>query len=75
MEEIRAIFKQIGKDEIDEFYEDLVFGGFIDSLDIINLVNAIENKFEIEIDLEDITPENFYSFQTIRELICKSQKK
>ncbi|TEY07126.1 acyl carrier protein [Campylobacter sp. US25a] len=74
MQEIKQLFNEIGKNDITEFHNDLVFGGFIDSVDIISLVSLIEDKYKISIDFDEIVPENFYNFQTIMEMICKMQK-
>lgn len=73
MREIQELFNEIGKSEINEFYENLVFGGHIDSMDIINLVSLIESKFNIEINIEDIIPENFYNFMAIKMMIDKNK--
>lgn len=46
----------------------LVDSGF-DSLDMVNLMLAIEAEFDITIAQRDITPENFRSIATIEALI------
>jgi len=37
----------------------LIQDGYIDSLGFLNLIAAIEEKFSIEVDFEDISPEEF----------------
>ena len=37
----------------------LIGDGYLDSLDFINLIGAIEVEFDIEIDLGDFDPETF----------------
>lgn len=49
----------------------LVSDGFLDSLDIMNLIMELENKFEIEIDPEDVLSENFESVEAIAALVEK----
>ena len=38
---------------------------------MVNLVTDIEEEFSIELDPEDILPENFASLQKIQELVEK----
>ena len=52
----------------------LVEDGVIDSFDIANLVTSLEEAFDIEIDGEDIVPENFYNIMTIERLIIKTKQ-
>lgn len=47
--------------------------GLIDSLAVVEIVVALEDKFDIEIDAEDIIGENFNSVATIKALVEKSQ--
>ena len=51
----------------------LVSDGVLDSLDIMNLIMALENEFDIEIDPEDVLSENFESVDKMVELIQKCQ--
>jgi acyl carrier protein len=43
----------------------------ISSLDMVNLMFAIEAEFDIEIAPTDITPDNFYSIATIEALLLR----
>ena len=51
----------------------LVTDGILASFDIINLVTELEGAFDIEIDPEDVTAENFESVDAIADLVerCK----
>lgn len=51
---------------------DLLESGLIDSFVIVNIVMELENEFEIEIDPELITPDNFRTINSIVKLIEKS---
>lgn len=53
---------------------DFIEDGFLDSFDVVSLVNELEEKFNILIDGEDIIPENFASVKSIEALIKKSAK-
>lgn len=54
-------------DESDDFWED----GYLDSLDIMELVSALEKEYNIEIDLEYIKGPVFKSYEKIEEMVRK----
>lgn len=68
MERIEKILKEIRPD-IDLKCEALVDEGVLDSFDIVTLVSELINEFDIEINVEDIIPENFNSVETIYNLV------
>ena len=43
--------------------------GLLDSFDIVTLVVAFEETFDISIDGEDVTPENFKNLETLEEFL------
>lgn len=47
----------------------LIDEGLLDSLDIINIISELDFKFDIEIPVEEITPENFNSAKAMLQLI------
>jgi acyl carrier protein len=49
--------------------ESLLSAGVIDSMAMIELIASLEFKFGIQMQDEDLTPENFDSFAAIRDLI------
>lgn len=60
------------KDDVDfESSEDFVEDGLLDSFDIVNLVSALEDAFNIEIMGSDILPENFVSVSSIESLLAE----
>ncbi len=73
LERIIEILEEI-KDDVDFTMEDqLVDGGILDSFDIVALVSELKSEFDVEIGIEDLTPENFNSAETICSLIARLQ--
>lgn len=52
--------------------EDFIEDGYLDSFDIITLIDMIEEKYRIKIDGMDVVPENFDTADHIIALIRKS---
>ncbi len=73
MDELLTILQE-AKPEIDFKNETaLVDNSLLDSFDIVQLVMQINEKFDIEIGAEEISPENFNSAESIWALIQKLQ--
>lgn len=51
--------------------ENLISNGVIDSFTMIKLISFIESEFGIKADMEELTPDNFNSVDTISEMINK----
>lgn len=49
----------------------LLASGVIDSFDIVDLIVSLEEIFGIEVDGDDIVPENFESVDAIAKLVKK----
>jgi len=49
--------------------QNFINDGFLDSLDIVNLVVALEQDYGISIDGEDVTPENFKNLETLEHFL------
>ena len=45
--------------------------GIIDSLDVMNIVSALEDTFDMEFEPEDIIPDNFETVDAIWKLFQK----
>lgn len=73
--EILNILKGFNPDITNDVERDLLVSGLIDSFDIVNLVATLEDTFSIEIEPEDIVPENFCDINAIKTLVekCKGQ--
>ena len=60
-----------------DFYgsEDFIEDGYLDSFDVVSVVDALEKAFEVIIDGVEITPENFCNVEAIETLVNKSEKR
>ncbi|MDO4797350.1 MAG: phosphopantetheine-binding protein [Coriobacteriales bacterium] len=73
MEEILEILQEVRPD-VDFLAEDrLIDDDILDSFDIITIVGEFNEEFDIEIDVEDLEPENFNTVAAMQELIDKLQ--
>ena len=48
---------------------ELIDGGVLESMDIVAIVGEIKEAFDVNIGIEQLTPENFNSEEAILELI------
>ena len=53
--------------------DSLLESGIVDSLAVIEIVNFLVDNYEITIDEDDLTPENFNSIRAITELLVKKR--
>ena len=51
----------------------LIDDSLIDSLDIVAVVTELMEAFDVELGVDDLTPENFNSVEAIEELIESKQ--
>ena len=49
----------------------LIDEGILDSFDIISIVNELNEHYDIEIDVDDLEPDNFNTVEAMLELIEK----
>lgn len=75
MEKLITILADIKPGVRFEECTDLVDKGIVDSIDIVNIISAIETEFGIEIDPDEIDPENFQSADSIWEMIQRIKNK
>ena len=64
-EKILDILREIRPDVDFENETALIDDGILESFDVIQIVTALMDKFEIYIDADDIEPENVNNFQAI----------
>ena len=53
--------------------EALIDDGLLDSFDLVSLVGELMDQFEVELNVEDLLPENFNSVDAIVELIARKR--
>ena len=69
MEEIiKGIIQEIVP-ALDLDSEDLNLAEDMDSLDLIELITALEEQFDIELSMEDKTEENFENVETLAKMV------
>lgn len=74
MEELLTLLKS-RKPGVDfENNEHLIDEELLDSFDIISLVSAIDNEFDVQITAADVIPENFNSAKALYALIERLQE-
>ncbi len=73
MDKLLEILSEIRPDLDFKEEQKLIDDGLLDSFDIISIVGELNNEFDIEINVEDLLPENFNSPHAMYELICKLQ--
>ncbi|QOQ89702.1 acyl carrier protein [Campylobacter peloridis] len=69
MQNIKTLFENIGRFDIDENIQDLVDDDIIDSVDMMKLIMEIENFFNKPLNAKFITPNNFKNFQSIQQML------
>ena len=71
MDILKAILEDLRPDVDFDKEENLVDGNVLDSFDIITLVARISEEMKIEIDIDDLIPENFNSLKAMEMLLEK----
>lgn len=70
-EQILAVLKEI-KSTVDlSEVTDIIDGAYLDSMELMALIGALEETFQIEIDIMDIEPENFNSVAAMVAMVEK----
>ena len=53
--------------------KDIIEGGYLDSFELMALIMSLNENFGIEIDVDDVTPENFNSVDALAALVERLQ--
>lgn len=70
-EKVKQILRDCEVEEKDIDNENLIENEILESIQVAEIVMNIEAEFGIEIDGDDIVPENFINIKKIEELILK----
>ena len=73
MEELLRIMSEVRPDIDFETESRLIDDEMLDSLDIVAIVTDVNDEFDVEINVNDLLPENFNSAKALYELIQKLQ--
>ncbi|MCR5251732.1 MAG: acyl carrier protein [Lachnospiraceae bacterium] len=73
MNELLEILKGVRPDIDFEKETALIDNEILDSFDVISIVSEVNEAFGVEINMEDLLPENFNSAEAIYALILKMQ--
>ena len=69
LEDIIEILEDVEEDIDYHTVTDLVDAKHLDSFDIIAIINAVNDEYDISIPAKDIVPENFNSAAALRNLV------
>lgn len=69
VEQVTGIFRDGLNIDVPAVDADLIDGGFLDSLALVELVFQLEQRFEIELPLDELDIENFRTVGQIASLI------
>ena len=69
MEKLMQILKELRRDVDFGTEEELITEGILDSFDVVALVEMIREGFEVEVQPEDLVPDNFNSAKAIMTMI------
>lgn len=70
MEEVIAILNEIRPGQKFSTAENLFDEGVLDSLDLTTLVAALEQRYGVFIDVDEIVAENFRNLAAIKEVLA-----
>ncbi len=74
MEKLIELLSEIIEDVDFANCKKLIDEGILDSFDIIQIVNTIDEEYGIEVPAAEIIPENFNSVEAIFEMIQKLEQ-
>ena len=68
-EKVQEILKEVKPTKNLDGITDIVEGGYIDSFELMYLISMLNERFNIEISVDDMTVENFNSVETIGNMV------
>lgn len=74
MEQLMEILKELRPDVDFGTEKALIDDAILDSFDIVSLIGELNDTFGVEIEFEDMEPENFNSVEDMYKLIQRLQQ-
>ncbi len=74
MEELLELLKGVRADVDFENETALIDDGILDSFDVVSIISEIDDKFDVQIRISELDPDNFNSAESIWELVQKLKK-
>ena len=74
MENLIQLLEEIKEDVDFKNCKELIDGNMLGSFDIIQIVNALANEYDITIPASEIVPENFNSAEAIWNMVQRMQE-
>lgn len=74
MNKILEILSEARPDIDFETENQLIDAGWLDSFDVVLIISDLNDAFDINIRVTDLTPENFNSLEAIEKLVERKKK-
>lgn len=74
MEKLLEVLEDVKPDVDFKSSKGLIDDRILDSLDIVSIVSALNEEFDIQISIKDIVPENFNSVDALYSLVKRLQE-
>lgn len=71
MEDVIAILNEIRPGQDFSAVDDFFAQGILDSIDLTTLVAALETRYDLFVDVEEMVPENFRNVGAIQDLLAR----
>lgn len=68
-EKLMKVLEEINEEIVEDTSRDLLASGILDSFGIVEMVVDLEEAFDVVIDVDLVTPENFRTVNSIIELM------
>ncbi|MCR5404106.1 MAG: acyl carrier protein [Butyrivibrio sp.] len=74
MDRLLEILSEIKEDVDFESKDNLLDDGILDSFDILQIINALNEEYDISIPASEIIPENFNSAESLYAMVQRLQE-
>ena len=68
-EKVIAILNEVKPTRDLSDVQDIIEGGYLDSFELMNLISLLSEGFGVDIDIDEIVPENFNSVAAIVAMV------